>query len=321
MSEVSARLTVHGTALLIERVVGDHRPVAHVARELGISRQCAYRWVRRFRDEGAPGLIDRSSRPRRTPTRASPAREQAVLEARARLRFGPARLTAATGVPARTISRILARHQIPKLAWCNPVTGDLIRASRSSQNRYEHPHPSDLIHIDVKTLGRIPDGGGWRVHGRAANTRDRKTPVGFDYVHAPVVDHTRLAYAEIHADVKGATTAGFLTRAAARFAAHGITRIERVITDNAFAYRRSAAFKTAVADLGARQKFIRPHSPWQNGKVERLNRALATEWACRQPFTSNAARAGALAPWIEHYNTERIHTGHGTSPAARVTPT
>ena len=321
MSHVNARLTVHGRSLLIERVIGDGRPVSHVARELGISRQCAHRWVRRFRTEGAAGLADRSSRPRRTPTRTSPAREQAVLEARARLRFGPARLSAETGVPARTISRILTRHEVPKLAWCDPITGDLIRASRSTQNRYEHPHPGDLIHVDVKKLGRIPDGGGWRVHGRAANTRNRKTPVGFDYVHAAVDDHTRLAYAEIHPDEKGATAAGFLTRAAAHFASHGITRIERVITDNAFAYRYSTAFKAAVANLGARQKFIKPHCPWQNGKVERFNRTLATEWAYRRPFTSNAARAAALAPWLEHYNTERIHTGHGTTPAARVSPT
>jgi len=123
VSHVNARLTIHGRALLIERVVGDGRPVSHVARELGISRQCAHRWVHRYRAEGPAGLVDRSSRPRRTPTRTSPAQEQAVLEARARLRFGPARLSAATGVPARTISRILNRHQIPKLAWCDPSPG------------------------------------------------------------------------------------------------------------------------------------------------------------------------------------------------------
>ena len=321
MSHVNARLTVHGRALLIERVIGDRRPVAHVARELGISRQCAHRWVRRYRAEGAKGLIDRSSRPHRSPTRTSPDREQAVLEARARVRFGPARLAAQTGVPARTISRILNRHQVPKLAWCDPITGALIRASRSTQNRYERARPGELVHVDVKKLGRIPDGGGWRVHGRAANTRKRTTPVGFDYVHAAVDDHTRLAYAEIHPDEKGATAAGFLTRAAAHFATHGITRIERVISDNAFAYRRSTAFKTAVTDLGAQQRFIKPHCPWTNGKVERFNRTLATEWAYRQPFTSNTQRTAALAPWLQHYNTERIHTSHGTTPAARVTPT
>jgi transposase InsO family protein len=258
------------------------------------------------------------------PTKTSPQREQAVLEARTRLRVGPARLAAETGVPARTISRILARHHVPPLAWLDPITGALIRASRATTRRYEHTHPGDLIHLDVKKLGRIPDGGGWRVHGgTVANHQSRpdKTPIGFDYVHAAVDDYTRLAYAEIHPDEKGPTAAGFLTRAAAYFATHGITRIERVITDNAFTYRRSTAFQEAVAALGARQKFIRPHCPWQNGKVERFNRTLATEWAYRQPFTSNQHRTDALAPWIEHYNTERIHSSHGRPPAARVTPT
>ncbi|AWF98469.1 integrase [Clavibacter michiganensis subsp. insidiosus] len=205
------------------------------------------------------------------------------------------------------------------MAWLDPVTGAVIRASRSTANRYEHEHPGDLIHVDVKKLGRIPDGGGWRAHGRSEQVRGRG--IGFDYVHAVVDDHTRLAYAEIHPDEKGVTAAGFLTRAAAYFAEHGITRIERVLTDNAFAYRHSAAFQNAVTQLGARQKFIRPHCPWQNGKVERFNRTLATEWAYRQPFTSNQARTDALDPWIQHYNTERIHSSHGLTPAARESPT
>ncbi|CAQ00907.1 IS481-like element IS1121 family transposase [Clavibacter sepedonicus] len=319
MSHGNARLTVHGRVLLVRRVVEDRRPVAHVARELGVSRQCAHRWVNRFRAEGLRGLTDRSSRPRSVPRRTSPERERAVLEARAQLRAGPARLAPVTGVPSRTISRILRRHGAPPLAWLDPVTGAVIRASRSTAHRYEHEHPGDLIHVDVKKLGRIPDGGGWRVHGRSEQVRGRG--IGFDYVHAAVDDHTRLAYAEIHPDEKGATAAGFLTRAAAYFAGRGITRIERVITDNAFAYRHSTVFKNAVQDLGARQKFIRPHCPWQNGKVERFNRTLATEWAYRQPFTGNQHRADALDPFIEHYNTERIHSSHGLTPAARVSPT
>lgn len=247
-----------------------------------------------------------------------------MLDARARLRFGPARIAAATGVPARTVSRILTRHHVPPLAWQDPITGTLIRATRATTNRYEHDHPGDLVHIDVKKLGRIPDGGGWRIQGGTnANHRSRldTKPIGFDYVHAAVDDHTRLAYAEIHPDEKGATAAGFLARAAAYFADHGITRIERVISDNAFAYRHSVAFKGAVAALGARQKFIKPHCPWQNGKVERFNRTLASEWAYRQPFISNQARADALAPWLTIYNTERIHSSHGLTPAARVSPT
>ncbi|KJC64282.1 transposase [Agreia bicolorata] len=312
-------MTTHGRALLVRRVIHDGRPVSHVAKELGVSRQCAHRWVARFRAEGAAGLDDRSSRPRRTPTKTRPEREAAVLQARSRLRFGPARLAPETGVPARTISRILHRHQVPPLAWLDPVTGTVIRASRSTTNRYERESPGELVHVDVKKLGRIPDGGGWRAHGRGEQVRGRG--IGFDYVHAAVDDHTRLAYAEIHPDEKGTTAAGFLTRAADYFKQHGITTIERVISDNAFAYRNSTAFKKAVADLGATQKFIKPHCPWQNGKVERFNRTLATEWAYRQPFASNQARHDALAPWIEHYNTGRIHSSHGLTPAARVSPT
>lgn len=323
MSHVNARLTVRGRTLLVERVLSDCRPVAHVAKELGVSRQCAHRWVDRFRAEGPAGLVDRSSRPRTTPTRTTHDREVAVLAARQQLRQGPIRIAAATGVPARTLSRILARHAVPPLAWCDPLTGELIRASRATANRYERERPGELIHVDVKKLGRIPDGGGWRSRGRqAANASGRKnTRVGFDYVHAVIDDHTRLAYAEIHADETGKTAAGVLLRAAKFFTACGIPKIERVLSDNAFAYRLSTDFKDAVAALGAEQRFIKPHCPWTNGKVERLNRTLATEWAYRQPFTSNQDRTDALAPWLNHYNTERIHTGIGTTPINRVSPT
>jgi len=315
----NARLTVHGRRLLVSRVIDDRRPVAHVAKEVGVSRQCASRWVARFRAEGEAGLQDRSSRPRTTPTRTSPEREQAVLVARQQLRQGPARLAAVTGVPARTVSRILVRHHLPPLAWLDPITGQMIRATRATAVRYERDRPGELVHVDVKKLGRIPDGGGWRAHGRSEEVRGRG--IGFDYVHSAVDDHSRLAYSEIHRDERGETCAEFLTRAAAAFAAAGITRIERVITDNAFAYRRSAAFRTAVATLGAEQRFIKPHCPWTNGKVERFNRTLQTEWAYRQPFTSNTERAAALAPWLQHYNHDRIHTGTGTTPAARASST
>lgn len=319
MVHANARLTLHGRRLLVARVIDDRRPVAHVAKELGISRQCAHRWVRRFRAEGPAGLLERSSRPRRMPTKTTPERERVVLDARSRSRVGPARLAQQTGVPARTVSRILARHQVPPLSWLDPVTGTLIRATKATTNRYEHEHPGDLVHIDVKKLGRIPDGGGWRAHGRSEEVRGRG--IGYDYVHAAVDDHSRLAYAEIHPDERGVTAAGFLTRAAAYFRTHGITRIARVLSDNALAYRKSTAFKAAVTALGARQKFIKPHCPWQNGKVERFNRTLGTEWAYRQPFTNNQARADALAPWLSIYNTERIHSSHGLTPAARVSPT
>ena len=163
--------------------------------------------------------------------------------------------------------------------------------------------PGELIHIDVKKLGRIPDGGGWRAHGRT-NRPTASAGIGFDYVHAAIDDHSRLAYAEIHPDETGATCAGFLDRAAAFFAECGITRIERVMTDNAFCL--SAVERHCQAPsrrLGARHVLIRPHCPWQNGKVERLNRTLQAEWAYQRPFTSNRpARAGParMARVLQH---------------------
>jgi transposase InsO family protein len=212
---------------------------------------------------------------------------------------------------------VLARHHTPRLAACDPVTGQVIRASRRSPNRYEHDRPGALVHVDVKKLGRIPDGGGWRVHGRGTRPGSARR-IGYDYVHAAVDDHSRLAYAEILDDEKGTTCAGFLTRAAAFYAGHGIT-IERVITDNAKNYRISRDFAAAAAAVGARQKFIRPHCPWTNGKVERFNRTLGAEWAYSRLFASNDDRAALLPTWLDHYNLNRPHLGiGGRSPIDRV---
>ncbi|UKY49584.1 IS481 family transposase [Streptomyces inhibens] len=323
MAHANARLTFHGRCLLVRRVVPGRRPVAHVAKELGVSRQCAHRWVARFRAEGWSGLHDRSSRPHTCPRRTPAHIEAAVLSARHVHRRGPDFLAAETGVPARTVTRILSRHHMPRLASCDPLTGQPIRAERRSHARYERARPGELVHLDVKKIGRIPDGGGWRAHGRQAGKTyaQKQARIGYDYVHAAVDDHSRLAYAEIHADEKADTCAGFLTRAAGFFAARGIGRIERVITDNAWAYRKSTAFRRAVADLGAQQRFIRPHCPWTNGKVERFNRTLQTEWAYHQVFTSNTERAQALAPWLSFYNTRRRHTAlEGQPPISRLSP-
>ena len=323
MPHANARLNAHGRRLLIERVVRQGRPVAHVAHELGISRQTGYRWVRRWRAEGPAGLLDRSSRPRSSPTRTPAVVEDAICAARARDRSGPDVLSGELGVPARTITRVLRRRGMPLLRDLDPLTGEQIRASKATTVRYERDRPGELVHMDVKKLGRIPDGGGWRALGgtlASHQSRVDKTPIGFDYVHSMVDDHSRLAYSEILPDEKGPTCAAFLVRAAAYFAAHGITRIERIMTDNAWAYRYS--LRAVAADLGAEQVFIRPHCPWQNGKVERLNRTLQTEWAYRQVFTTNAERADALAPWLEHYNTRRRHSAlGGLPPISRLSPT
>jgi transposase InsO family protein len=296
--------------------------VSHVAKEMGVSRQCAHRWLTRFQAEGVEGLRDRSSRPHRMPRRTPAEIEAGVLACRAELRAGRDRIAQATGVPARTVSAILARHRIPPIAALDPLTGQVIRATRATGLRYERATPGDLVHVDVKKLGRIPDGGGWRALGRnqtTAHHKHKKQRIGFDYVHAVVDDHSRLAYAEVHPDEKGTTAAGVLLRAAAFFAEHGIA-IREVISDNAFAYRHSADFKDAITALGARQLFIKPHCPWQNGKVERLNRTLQAEWAYRQPYASNDQRTAALTPWLDYYNNERHHHGiGGTTPISRIT--
>jgi len=320
VTHANARLNLNGRLLLVERVRVDGRPVAHVAKELGISRQRASVWLSRFDVDGVAGLADRSSRPRTSPKRTSVRVERRVLKARTRHRCGALGLARHTGVAAATCGRILRRHQVPRLADCDPITGKPIRIDRANPNRYEHPHPGDLVHLDVKKIGRIPDGGGWRVHGWHTRTAGRK--LGFDYVHSAVDDNSRLAYAEILPDEKGTTAAAFLIRAAAWFATHGIPQIKAILSDNAFAYRKSKAFAAAVAALGASHHFIKPHCPWTNGKVERFNRTLQTEWAYRHPYRSNAHRARALPRWLATYNNRRPHTAlGGLPPISRVSTT
>jgi transposase InsO family protein len=321
VSHGSARTTVLGRLLIVQR----HRagwPQAHIAAAMGVSRKCVRTWLDRYAAEGEAGLHDRSSRPRSCPRRTSKEVEQRIVALRRRERRGPAWIGAELGVPPRTVSRVLARNGVPRLAMLDPITGQVIKASKTTTIRYQRDRPGELVHMDVKKLGRIPDGGGWRAHGRAHReaTRDRTKRVGYDYIHSLVDDHSRLAYSEVLPDETGTTCAGFLARAAAYFAAHGITSIERVMTDNAWAYKHS--IRAVCADLGAKQVFIKPHCPWQNGKVERLNRTLLTEWAYRRVYTTNTERAAALAPWIEYYNNRRRHSAlAGHPPVSRLLPT
>jgi transposase InsO family protein len=299
-------------------------PVAHVAKAMGVSRQCAHRWVARFDAEGEAGLIDRSSRPHRMPTRTSADVEQRVLEQRRLERHGPDWIGPQVGVPARTVTRVLRRHQVPRLADCDPLTGEPIRASKSTAVRYERKRPGELVHMDVKKIGKIPDGGGWRAHGRAIGSTGvkKRARIGYDYVHCLVDDHSRLAYSEILPDEQGPTCAAFLQRAASYFAGHGIARIERVMTDNHWSYTRSSDVAKVIAQLGAKHKLIKPHCPWQNGKAERYNRTLQTEWAYRRVYATNTDRTAALAPWLKHYNTQRPHTAlGGHPPTSRLSPT
>ena len=323
MSHRNARLTFHGRLTLVQRVREQGMPVAHVAKMMGVSRQCAHRWVARFDAEGEAGLADRSSRPHRTPTKTSAKVETAVVAARIEHRRGQDWLGPELGVPARTVSRILRRHQLPRLCDCDPLTGEVIRASKTTAVRYERDRPGELVHMDVKKIGRIPDGGGWRAHGRQIGKTfaQKKARIGYDYVHSVVDDHSRLAYSEILDDETAATTVAFFARALDFFAGHGV-RIEELMTDNAWNYTHSTALAELLDIEGITHRRIKPHCPWQNGKVERFNRTLQTEWAYRQVFVSNDERAKALAPWLEYYNTRRRHSAlGGLPPISRLSPT
>lgn len=264
MSHANARLTPRGRLLLIVRRARAGWPKAHIAAAMGISRKCVSIWLDRFASEGEAGLVDRSSRPHSSPTRTPPEREEAVLRIRRESRVGRDEVAGRSGVPARTVSRILARHGVPRLSALDPMTGEVLRASKTTAVRYERERPGELVHMDVKKLGKIPDGGGWRALGRDIADRDRDVRVGYDFVHSLVDDHSRLAYSEVLEDEKGPTCAAFLERGIAYFAVHGIPRIERLITDNAWAYRFS--LRTLCHDHHIRQTFIKPHCPWQTGK-------------------------------------------------------
>jgi transposase InsO family protein len=320
VAHANARLTVHGRTLLVQRILAGHRP-ADVAHQMGCSRATAYKWLGRFRAEGAPGLADRPSRPHRCPHRTAAATEARILEARRVHRRGADWIGAELGIAPSTVGRVLARHRIAPLSACDALTGEPVRRGPISAARYERERPGELVHIDVKKLGRIPEGGGWRANGRQ-NRPERLRGQGYDYVHSAIDDHSRLAYSEIHADERGDTCAAFMARAAAFFAGFGITRIERVMSDNALNYRRSKAFQGVLADLGARHVLIRAHCPWTNGKVERLNRTLLREWAYSQVFRSNAERAACLPSWLWHYNTRRRHSSlGGLPPTSRLSTT
>jgi transposase InsO family protein len=283
VSHRNARLTVHGRRLLVERVRSG-RPVAHVAAEMGIPRTTAHKWVRRWRQEGEAWLADRPSRPHSTPHRTSAATEAGVCRLRQDRKLGPARIGPVLGLPASTVHRVLVRHGLNRLPFPDRPTGQIIR-------RYERHRPGELVHVDVKKLGRIPDGGGHKVLGRQAG-RATRSGMGLDYIHSAVDDHTRLACSEIHPDEKAATCAAFLRRAAAFFAECGIDRVERVLTDNAWPYRKSFAWRQALADLGAAGKLTRIYRPQTNGKVERFDRTLLDEWAYLRP--TPATREGPV---------------------------
>ncbi len=318
MAHANARTNLFARRLIIERVAAGW-PAAHVAEQLGVSRATVHKWLRRHAEGGDAALVDRSSRPVRMPNRTSQQVEKRVLAARRRRKRGAVVLAGDLGLNPSTVGRILARHGVAHLAAIDPITGERVRSSRRSENRYEHPRPGDMIHVDVKKLGKIPAGGGWRLHGRDAAVsvanRHKKTPIGYDYIHTAIDDHTRLAYSEIHDDEKDATCAEFLHRAVAWFAAHGV-RVRRVLTDNAMVYRRGTDWGWVCAAWQLKRRFTKPGCPWTNGKAERFNRTLLNEWAYARAWTSNSLRRRGLDRFLIRYNTRRGHSALGGRPPA-----
>ena len=228
-------------------------------------------------------------------------------------RWGPHRIGYHLHVPRSTVEHVLARYQMPRLAFIDQATGLPVR--RKKPVRYEHAAPGDLVHVDIKKQGRIPDGGGHRKLGRQAGRKTRSGR-GYSFLHHAVDDHSRLAYSEILTDEKKETAAGFWARANAFFADAGIT-VKRVLTDNGSCYR-SKLFNDTLGESIA-HKYTRPYRPQTNGKVERFNRTLAEEWAYAATYSSDAARAATYDTWLHYYNFHRPHTGiGGKTPSDRV---
>jgi transposase InsO family protein len=307
----NARLTPLGRLTLVLRIESG-RPVAHVAKEMGISRPTAYKWWKRWNEGGQLGLVDRSSHPRRCPHETSPSVAAQIEELRRTLKLGPARIGYRLGVAPSTVYRVLVRLHLNRLAWMDRPTGRVIR-------RYERERPGELIHVDIKKLGKIPQGGGWKTLGRQAGQRNSRNfgrqPVGFEFIHSAVDDHSRLAYSEILTDERKDTAAGFWRRAVIWFAEHGI-EIEEVLTDNGSCYR-SLPFAEALGEVKHRK--TKPYRPQTNGKVERFNRTMLEEWAYVRPYASGEERSEAFGLFLHLYNHHRSHTAlGGKAPISRV---
>jgi len=306
----NAALSWRGRRQLAKRVVEQGWTLKAAAEAAGVSVRCARKWVGRYRIEGERGLFDRSSAPQRVANRTPAERVQAIVALR-QLRMSAAEIAETLAMALSTVSGILTRHGL----------GRLSRLGLEQPLRYERSRPGELVHIDVKQLGRIEGGAGKRVTGGIKRNPDRRRldaagierkTIGWEYVHVAIDDHSRLAYAEVLPDQKARTAIGFLHRAVAFYRRYGIT-IERLLTDNGSAYV-SALHALACRRLGIRHLRTRPFRPQTNGKAERFIRTLLAGWAYGAIYASSPERTRALDGWLWHYNHRRRHSALGRQP-------
>ncbi|MBO1029331.1 IS481 family transposase [Micrococcus luteus] len=325
MTHANAPLTPTGRLRMVHRHLHDGIPQAHVAAEFRVSRPTVATWVARYRAQGEAGLQDLPSRPHRSPAQLDPVLVAQIHALRRERKWSARRIhhhlvSEGHRVCLRTVGRWLHRLGISRLRDLTPAGEDL----RQRPQKITARGPGHMVHLDVKKIGKIPDGGGWRTHGRdseagRASKRGPGRRVGYTYLHSAIDGFTRLAYTEALEDERTVTTIGFFCRARAFFAAHGIT-VDRVITDNGNNYR-AADFTAKVVSLGGRHHRIRPYTPRHNGKVERYNRLMVDEVIYARPYSSEQARREALAVWVNHYNYHRPHTSCGDAPPASLAPT
>ncbi|WP_327241855.1 IS481 family transposase [Streptomyces sp. NBC_01320] len=303
-----APLTETGRLRLARCVVEDGWPLRRAAERFQVSPTTAKRWADRYRELGQAGMSDRSSRPHHSPRRPPTRTERRIIKVRVLRRWGPARIAYLLGLNPATVHRVLTRYHLARLTHLDRATGRVIR-------RYERNRPGELVHVDIKKLGNIPDGGGHKVLGRQAGRKTR-SGAGYRYLHNAVDDHSRLAYSEILADEKKETAVAFWQRAHAFFTEAGIT-VERVLTDNGSC--KSHLWRNSLTAQGISHKRTRPYRPQANGKVERFNRTLLDEWAYARPYRTEADRRAAYPAWLHIYNHHRGHIAlKGQPPASRV---
>lgn len=319
MSHAMAPLSETGRLRLATCVVDQGWPLRRAAERFGVSVTTARRWATRYRQHGKAGMADRSSAPKHSPRRTPTRIERRVIGLRVTRRWGPARIAfhlRHQRLAVSTVHKILVRYGCPLLKWVDPATGARLRGGPKPRS-YQRDLPGELVHVDIKKLGRIPDGGGHKVLGRQAGKRNRRAGVGYWYIHNAVDDRTRLAYSELLDDERKETAAGFWSRANAYFTQAGIT-VQRVLTDNGACYR-SRDFTQALGEAISHKR-TRPYRPQTNGKVERFNRTMLEEWAYAQPYTSETERAAAFTSWIHTYNHHRGHTALGGKSPADLVP-